>query len=188
MPRKPELHLPDGLDMQPKCSCIYLLISDMGTKFLQMVSESVAAAVGLAAGGFAVDSFHMQSHLFEAIPARQSQFQKSPQTRWVDLLMGDMGTQGLQTASDSAAAAAAGQAMGPVLGAHHVLRMRLQEVLLRCAIAYGAWPVALQAARSLTGTYQLLYPPVRTLSPSLCSHRTESLTSDQHCTSPAVAH
>ena len=70
-----------------------------------------------------------------------------------------LGTQGLQVSTEALASEA--PAKQPVLGDHHVLRMRLQEVALRCGIACGAWQAALQAARSLSGTYQLLYPPVR---------------------------
>ncbi|KAK9833733.1 hypothetical protein WJX74_004208 [Apatococcus lobatus] len=66
--------------------------------------------------------------------------------------------QGLRVATQASAAGAL--AAEPVLGGHHVLRMRLQEVLLRCAIACGAWPAALHAARSLAATYHLLYPPI----------------------------
>ena len=81
----------------------------------------------------------------------------------------DGAVQGLKAAQEAFAAAplpssrlisASGADAVPTLGRHHVLRTRLQEVLLRCAIDDAAWPAALHAARGLSATYHLLYPPV----------------------------
>lgn len=47
---------------------------------------------------------------------------------------------------------------GKALGPHHRLKLKLRDVLLRAAVAAQQWDLALQTARELLPTYNLIYP------------------------------
>lgn len=48
-------------------------------------------------------------------------------------------------------------------GPHHGLLLKLRDALLRAAVAAQQWELALQTARELLPTYQLIYQQVQML-------------------------